>query len=107
MDDEGLREIRADPRRLEPSKPVLTLLHVFVPLLALPLVIFSGCYLNHGEHCGPPAGQVCCDEEGRSVTASRECFFDGCPPGSTLVPRRACVPEVEPWPITLGRGVSP
>lgn len=74
----------------------------FVPSIALSLCLLSGCYLNHGEHCGPPAGQVCCDAEGRTVTASRECYFDGCPPGSTLVPRSLCVPEVEPWPIDAG-----
>lgn len=73
----------------------------FVPSIVLSLVVFSGCYLKHGEGpelCGPPLGQVCCDAEGRSVAARRDCPF-ACPAGTALVSQRLCVPEPEPWPV--------
>lgn len=72
----------------------------FVPSLALTLGLVSGCDLAHGaprgEACGPPLGQVCCDEDGRSVAGPPYCPF-ACPVGTTLLPQALCVPEVEPW----------
>lgn len=55
----------------------------------------SGCYLLHeptGEepHCGPPAGQVCCDRAGEPVRVDPVGCPFRCPSGSTLVPRASC-----------------
>jgi hypothetical protein len=74
-----------------------------VPLLSLGLL--SGCYLAHGEPgreaCGPPLGQVCCDDGGRSVAAPPTCPF-ACPAETVLMSQRLCTPDVEPWPVDGG-----